>query len=286
MTAHLQRLADLSVLAFVVSTMLTMGMSQPLADVIATLTKPSHVALALLVNFVAAPLFALALSRLIPLQPAHASGLLLLGAAAGAPFLPKLAAIAGGNVAYSVALMVLLMGGSIVFMPFAVPLMAPGLSANAWVIAKPLIVCMVIPLAIGFLLARSGFSWVQRLTVLTRTVSNAAFVLLIVLMTGLHVTTIVSAVGSLAIGTYALFLLTLAGVGYMVGAIDKRTQAIFALGAASRNIPAALVIAGVGAADPAIAAALVVAFVVSLVVLLGLARAIRPRGRPRETFVT
>jgi BASS family bile acid:Na+ symporter len=36
-------------------------------------------------------------------------GLLLLGTAAGAPFLPKLAQIAKGNLAFAVGLMVLLM---------------------------------------------------------------------------------------------------------------------------------------------------------------------------------
>jgi predicted Na+-dependent transporter len=66
------------------------------------------------------------LCRLLPLQPAHAIGLLLLGGAAGAPFLPKLAEISGGSLAYSVALMVLLTVGSIVFMPLALPFIVPG----------------------------------------------------------------------------------------------------------------------------------------------------------------
>ena len=58
---------------------------------IAPLRRPLPVVLALVVNFALSPLLALALSRIIPLQPAHAVGLLLLCAAAGAPFLPKLA---------------------------------------------------------------------------------------------------------------------------------------------------------------------------------------------------
>src|SRR5690349_13035715 len=114
MAGQLQRIADLSVFVFVVSTMLTMGLSQPLAEVIAPLRKPLPVALALLVNFALSPLLAIVLCRLVPLQPAHASGIVLAAAAAGAPFLPKLATISRGNAAYSVALMVLLMAGSIV----------------------------------------------------------------------------------------------------------------------------------------------------------------------------
>ncbi|HWP17434.1 MAG TPA: hypothetical protein VNM46_17540, partial [Xanthobacteraceae bacterium] len=121
MTGYLQQLADLSIPAFVISTMLTAGMSQPLADVIAPLRRPLPVSVALLVNFALAPLLAVLLTRIVPLQPAHATGILLLGAAAGAPFLPKLAEISSGGLAYSVALMVLLMGASAIFMPLALP---------------------------------------------------------------------------------------------------------------------------------------------------------------------
>src|SRR3954464_4580548 len=163
MMSFLQQIADLTVPTFVVSTMLAAGMSQPLAKVVAPLRSVLPIVLALLVNFAFAPLIAVVLTSVIPLQPAHATGILLLGAAAGAPFLPKLAELSLGSIAYSVALMVLLMGGSIVFMPLALPLMIPGLSADPWGIAKPLLVVMVIPLAVGFAIALAKPAWVPRL---------------------------------------------------------------------------------------------------------------------------
>jgi BASS family bile acid:Na+ symporter len=275
MSGTLQTLADLSVLVFVVSTMLAAGLSQRLQDVIAPLRRPLPVVLALLVNFGFAPLLAVALTRIVPLQPAHATGILLLGTAAGAPFLPKLAELSFGNVAYSVALMVLLMGASVVFMPLALPLMVPGLNAEPWAIAKPLIVSMVMPLMIGFGLAMSNVSWVKRLLPVARMVSNISLVLLVVLLLELDFTQLVSTLGSFAIGTYTLYLFIIMGTAYLVGAIDKPTQKVFALGAASRNIPACLVVAGTSSSDPGVAVMLIVAFVVSLAVLLGLARAVR-----------
>src|SRR5262245_1244281 len=195
MTGTLQQLADLTVPAFVISTMLAAGMSQPLADVVAPLKKPLAVALALLVNFAIAPLLSVILTSVVPLQPAHATGILLLGAAAGAPFLPKLAELSLGSVAYSVALMVLLMGGSIIFMPLALPLMIPGLSADPWAIAKPLLVVMVIPLAIGFAFGRSNAPWTARLLHVVRTVSNVSMLLLVVLMIGLNFKTLLGTLG-------------------------------------------------------------------------------------------
>lgn len=278
MTGYLQRLADLTVLAFVVSTMLAAGLSQPLADVVALLRRPLSIVLALLVNFVLAPLVAVVLTSVVPLQPAHATGILLLGAAAGAPFLPKLAEMSLGSAAYSVALMVLLMGGSILFMPLALPLMIPGLSADPWSIAKPLLVVMAIPLAIGFALALSNAPWVGRLLHVVRTVSNVTMLLLVVLMVGLNFKALLSTLGSFAIGTYMLYLLIVIGVSYLIGAVDRPTQNVFALGAGSRNIPACLVVAGSSLSDPAVTVMLIVAFVISLVGLLALARAMRPKA--------
>src|ERR1700752_28 len=278
MTGYLQQLGDLIVPAFVVSTMLAAGMSQPIADVVAPLKKPLPIVLALLVNFALAPLVAIVLTSVVPLQPAHATGILLLGAAAGAPFLPKLAEISAGSVGDSVALIVLLVGGSIIFMPLALPLMIPGLSADPWAIAKPLLVVMTIPLAVGFALGLSEAPWGGRLLLVARAVSNVTMVLLVVFMVGLNFKTLLSTLGSFAIGTYMLYLLIVIGAGYLIGVTDRPTQNVFALGAGSRNIPACLVIAGSSMSDPAVIVMLIVAFVISLVGLLALAKVMRPGG--------
>ena len=50
-----------------------------------------------------------------------AVGLLLLGCAAGAPFLPKLAELAKGNLAFSVGAMVLLMVVTVGYLPLVCP---------------------------------------------------------------------------------------------------------------------------------------------------------------------
>ena len=50
---------------------------------------------------------------------------------------------------YSVGLMLMLVVGSVAFMPLALPLLIPGLSADPWAILKPLLITMLIPLAAG-----------------------------------------------------------------------------------------------------------------------------------------
>jgi len=275
MTGSLQRLADLSILVFVVSSMLAMGMSQRFASVIAPLRRPLPVVLALVVNFALSPLLALALTRIIPLQPAHAAGLLLLSAAAGAPFLPRLAEFCGGNLPYSLALMLLLMGGSTIFMPLALPLLVPEMDADPWTIARPLLLFMLIPLGIGFALVLAGASWMDRLLTFVRALSNLSLVLLVVLFIGLNLKTLLGTFGSFAIATYTVYLLAIMTAAYLLGAADAPTRNVFALGAGCRNLAAALVIARANSDDPAVTVMLIVAFAVSLVVLLGFARAVR-----------
>jgi len=140
-------LSKIILVIFVVSSMLALGLSEPLAAVVAPLRRVRLIALTLLVNFVAAPILALALSRLVPLQPAHADGLLLLGAAAGSPFLPKLAQVGRGSVPFALSLMVLQMVVSIVFMPVALPYFIPDVQVDPLHIALPLVVLMLLPLA-------------------------------------------------------------------------------------------------------------------------------------------
>src|SRR5439155_13722436 len=82
------------------------------------------------------PLGALAIARILRLDQPLGIALLLLGAAAGAPFLPKLAGIAKGNLAFAVGLMVLLMVLTVAYMPLVLPLLLEGVSVDPMKIAR------------------------------------------------------------------------------------------------------------------------------------------------------
>ena len=274
MMAILQWFSELSMLAFVISSMLAMGISQPLQDVIAPLRNPTVVLTALLVNFVLAPLLAIGLTRVIPLEPAHATGLLLLGGAAGAPFLPKLAELSGGHLAHSVALMVLLMIGSIVFVPLAMPLIVTGLKADAWDIARPLLLLLLLPLAAGFSLSRSAGA--PLLLKLARRISNLSFVLLVGLLVGLNLETLAGTLSTFAIPAAAIYVLGMAAIGHLLGGEDASKRIVSALCAGNRNFAVALVVAAASFEDPAITVMLLVTSITGLVLLLMITRLIRP----------
>ena len=115
----LRKATSVAMLIFVLSSMLAMGLGLTVSQIITPLRHARLVVLSLLANFVVMPLAALALAALLRLDQPLGVGLLLLGTAAGAPFLPKLAQIAEGNLAFAVGLMVLLMVVTVGYLPLS-----------------------------------------------------------------------------------------------------------------------------------------------------------------------
>ena len=145
----LQLLLKGVVVVFVVSSMLSIGLAARGAEIVAPLRHPVWVLRALIANFVLAPAVALAITAVLPLDAGYELGLLLLGFAAGSPLLPKLAETGRTDVASATALMVLLMAGSVVVMPLALPLLVKSVQVNPLRIAAPLVVLMLAPLLLG-----------------------------------------------------------------------------------------------------------------------------------------
>jgi len=265
----------LFLLTFVVSSMFTMGVSQKLRDVLAPLCKPRFVLGVLSVNFVVAPLVALLLTRLIPLEPAFAFGLILLGCAAGSPFLPKLVEIAGVDLAQSVAMMLLLVIGTILFMPLVLPLLIPGVSVSHLDLASPLIITMLLPLATGFLVSWQFEQLAARIAPAVGKVATFCFILLVIFLFGLNLDTIASTLGSGGIVSYILFMVLSMIVGYLVGGLDLRSRGVLVLGTGQRNIAAALVTASACFNDAAVLLVLLVLFIAGLALELLIARWLR-----------
>src|SRR6476469_3500709 len=145
----LSKAVPITMLAFVVSSMLAVGLSLTIQQIVAPLRNKRLIFLALFANFVLMPLGALAIAKLLRLDQPLGIALILLGGAAGAPFLPKLAGVAKGNLAFAVGLMVLLMVLTVGYMPVVMPLLLEGVSVDPTAIARSLVILMLLPLVIG-----------------------------------------------------------------------------------------------------------------------------------------
>ncbi|MCP4166858.1 MAG: bile acid:sodium symporter family protein [Chloroflexi bacterium] len=269
MSEILQVLMNLSVLVFVITSMLAMGLNLTVKQIVEPLRNTRLVILALVANFVLIPILAYLILAVIKLDQGLATGLILMATAAGAPFLPKLAQAAKGNMAFSVGLMVLLMIVTIVYMPLVLPLLLQGVEVNPLEIARSLIIMMLIPLAIGLFVKARYESIAESLQPHMSQTSTVAIAILMVTGLVLNWQAIVGVLGTGTIIAIAVFLLGALAIGYFLGGKDAGIRSVLGLGTAQRNLAAALVVAAQNFADdPNVITMILVAGLVGLVLLM------------------
>jgi len=269
--AFFQAVVPVAMLGFVVSSMLGMGLGLSVGEIVAPLRNARVVAVALFANFILLPVGAIGLGRLVGLDEAFAIGLLLLASAAGAPFIPKLAQLARGNIAFGVGVMVLLMVVTVVYLPLALPILLPGVTVDPWKIARSLLLLMLLPLAVG-LAGRAGVpALASRVKPVLDRVSSLSLIVLMVAITGANLRNVLSVFGTGGIFAGLLLIALGFGSGWLLGGPGRDTRSVLALGTAQRNIAAALVV-GSGFANPNVVVMVVVVAIVGLFILMPTAR--------------
>lgn len=271
-------LTTLAILAFVLSSMLTMGLSLTLPQITRPLRNARKVVIALLVNFALAPAIGYLFVQMIPMAEAPRIALILLASSSGAPFLPKLVQTARGDLAFGVGLMVLLMTTTVVYMPIFLPLLLPGVHVDSPAISRSLALTMLTPLCIGLVVKARAPQIADRLRSATNKVANFALVLIILLQLILRLDTIVNLAASGAIITFVIFIMTMFIAGFVLGGQEARTRSVLAFGSAQRNVSATLIVAEQNFAGQDVTPVLVVGGLLMLVMLLPLAWQIGKRA--------
>ena len=274
----LSKAATVAMLSFVVSSMLAMGAGLMLTQIIEPLRNVRLVVLAMLANFVLMPLSAFALANVLGLDEPLGVGLLVLGCAAGAPFLPKLAELAKGNLPFAVGAMVLLMVITVGYLPIVLPLLLPGVTVDPWKIARSLVLLMLLPLATGLVLKARYEDLAARVKPVLDRISNVSLILLILLITAANVDKVLQVFGTRGILAGLLFIAIGFGIGWLLGGPGTDTRRVMALGTAQRNIAAGLVVASQSFSDPKVVVMVMVVAIVGLIILMPLSRALANRG--------
>jgi len=283
----LSKLVPVAMLVFVVSSMLAVGLSLTLGQILTPLRNVRLVSLALLVNFVLVPLTAFLIAKLLYLDQPLGVSLLLLGTAAGAPFLPLLARTAKGNLAFAVGLMVLLMVTTVGYMPLVLPLLLKGVSVDPLLIGRSLVLLMLLPLTVGLLVKARFNAIAARAQPPLNRVSTLSLALLIILLLATNIQNVFSLFGTRGVLASILFIVAASGMGWIMGGPAPDTKGVLALGSAQRNIAAALVVAGQNFEDPRVVVMVVVVAIVGLLLLMPLARFLAKNlpqtGQPNHT---
>ena len=274
----LTNITRLAVLVFLLSSMSGIGLGLTLPQIVAPLRNVKLVVLALIANFILAPLLAVGIARLLRLDEPFALGLLLLGLAAGAPFMPKIVGVAKGDLALSVGLMVLLMVGTTIFLPVALPLLVKGVQVNPWKIARFLVLLLLLPLIVGLIVKARAASIAARLRPVLERVSTIALLVMIVLIIALNFQAVLRIFGTGAIAAALLFAVLSALAGWLLGGRDPAQQTVLGLGTGLRNIPAALVVSVQNFKDPNVSVMVIVTTLTGILILVPAARLMGKRA--------
>lgn len=247
-------LIEISVPAFAIASMLSMGLRTPLRAFRSQLRDRRTVLAVLGANFVVVPavgtLLIWLLSDLLPQQTGE--GFVIALCAAGAPFVLQLGAMARIPYGETAGPMAVLLLGSIAFMPLVVPFLLRDVSVHGWAVAQLLLGTMLSPMVAGIVIAAV---WPHRADLLARVAGSVAAVSAVLMFlsgfganSGLVLQLLLSPVMLVAAGLVALAFLA----GRLSGDLAGETLTVRdgpAILTSQRNIAAALLVARTGAED-------------------------------------
>src|SRR5678816_658902 len=271
-------ITQFSVLVFLVSSMSSIGLGLNVSQIVVPLKNVRLVVFAVIANFIIAPLLAMGIARLLRLEEPFAVGLLLLGLAAGAPFLPKVISLAKGDLAFSVGLVVLLMVGTTIYLPIALPLLVDGVQVNPWKIARFLTLLMLLPLIGGLIVKARAAALAARLQPVLERISTITLVVALVLIIGIHFQGVLRIFGTGAILGAMLFAVLSALSGWLLGGKDAAQRTVLGVGTGLRNLPAALIVSVQNFKDPNVTVMVIVTTLIGVLILVPAARRIGRRN--------
>lgn len=277
MFAFLRGVAQVVIPIFVVSTMLNVGLTQKVSTIVGYLRDWAFVLKMLLANFVLAPLLMILMILMLlstSFDPALKAGLLVFGLCAGAPFLIKLTQMAQHDLALGAAVMLLLMVGTVLYVPIVLPLVLTGVSVNGWTIARSLLLQMLLPIAAGMLAARFLPNVARATQPWVGTLGNVTLYLVIGATLIGYFPNMLAIVGHGAILVGPAFVAGAFGIGYLLGGVHDHLQDVGGLATAQCNTAAGLIIASQVFSNPNVLVMLTLANTLGLVILLILAKAL------------
>lgn len=277
-------LKNLLTLVFAVSSMLATGLALTVAQIWDPLRRnPRRVVLALVASFVIVPGVAWGLAGLLDNRE-YAAGLVLFASVAGAPFIVKLTEIAEGDLALATGLIVLLLVGTVIYLPLVLPFSLRGIEVPVGEVALQLSLQLLAPLVVGLVVRARYPEAAASIVDIAAKVSNLSLVLLLALIVMTSVADMIGMFGSGAIAAVVAVVAVSALSGWLFGGPSRAGRTTLAMATGQRNFAAAFVVANASMAEyPHVFAFLVGASVLELVLMFLAAGEIRRRGLSRES---
>ncbi|MEN6330164.1 MAG: bile acid:sodium symporter [Methanobacteriaceae archaeon] len=279
MEAILQQVANFSVIIYILTTMLSMGLNFLPRQFVEPLKDKTLILKSLAANFILVPLLTYLILQLIPLEQGLAIGLILMTAGAGSPFMLKLVQITRADKAFAVGLMLILSLVTLIYLPVMLSILIPGVYINHLSIATSLLVLIVLPLVVGTVIKARYSGLAEKLKPLFDRISNIFIMVVVVIYLGLNYQDFLAVFGTGALIAAVVFILVSFVIGYLLGGPSIETKKVLGLGTAIRNGSAALVVAVANfSSQYNVMAMIVVVYLLSLIIMLGVSSVIGKKG--------
>lgn len=257
---------------FIFLTMANVGLTQHPKKILEHWRNWPFLLKMLLANFVAAPAIMWLLLQLWPLQPEYMAGLFVFSLGAGAPFLIKLTATSEHDLALGAATMLLLVLGTIVVVPLALPALLTRLEVDGGAMAWTLVRQLLLPILLGAVLAHFATDFSRRIQPWVAKIGNITLYVVIGATLVGYLPQMGAIVGSGALILGLVFVLAAFGIGYLAGWGDDVLEDIGGLATAQRNTAAAMLIAVSSFTDPTVFVLITLVNTIGIAVLIGIAK--------------
>ena len=221
---------------FTVSNLFYLGLQVKLPELVAGLKNKKAIVLIFVWGWVLGPALAYLIAWVLPLREPFVIGLLLSSLAPVTPFLPLAVEKARGDISFAATFVPVVMVGTVVLMPLMAPLMIKGVSVSAWSIAKPLILSVLLPLAIGAAILHFAESVANRILPVIRVIAKITTLGAFVWCTVVYAQPMIETAGSFALLSVILFMVMIALITYLFGfGLKQGQRSAMSLGMLTRN---------------------------------------------------
>jgi predicted Na+-dependent transporter len=285
MEVILQQFANLAVLIYIVTTMLSMGLNFFPKQFLEPLKDKNLIYKSLAANFILLPIITYIILQAIPLQEGLAIGLVLMAAGAGSPFMLKLVQFIKADMAFAVGLMLILSTVTLFYMPLVLSILLPGVSINPLSIAFSLLVLIFLPLIIGTTV-KSRYSEIAKVIQPTfNQISNIFIFVVIFLYLGLNYKDFLVVFGTGALIASLIFVLSAFLIGYLLGGPSRNKKSVLGMGTAIRNSSAAFVVAVTNfSSEYDVMAMIIVVYMLSIITMMIISRKMGKISKSSETL--
>ena len=229
------------VFIFTVSNLAAMGLQVKMPEVAVALRNKKSLALIFVWGWVLGPAFGYLITGVLPLAEPYVVVVLLCSLAPCAPFLQQMVGKARGDMGFAGAFIPLVAVGTVVFMPLMAPLLIKGVTINAWSIAKPLLMTILLPLVLGAAFRHYAGTAAAKISPAAKGLAQLSTLLTIVWCIVIYGRGMLNTAGELALLSMTLFMVGMGLITYRIGFGMKQNQrSVMALGMGTRNVAAVL----------------------------------------------